>query len=105
MTTGSLEASDQAAAAVQQPGHPRVTLDEIKANIASVEYVNPTCAPELTIAIVKHRNGFVVLGKSAPADPANFNAALGQKFALEDAIREFWPLEGFALRHRLAARP
>lgn len=42
------------------------------------------------------RNGFVVIGKSAPMDPENFNAKLGQKFAYEDAIRQLWPLYAFA---------
>jgi hypothetical protein len=42
-----------------------------------------------------------VIGKSAPASPENFNAELGKKFAYEDAVRQLWPLMGFALRDRL----
>ena len=65
----------------------------------------PEGAPEflLSICILTMRNGFVVVGKSAPASPANFNPDLGQKFAYEDAIRQLWPLMGFALRDKLAA--
>ena len=49
------------------------------------------------------RNGFTIIGKSAPASPANFNAEFGQKLAYEDCIRQLWPLMGFSLRDRLAA--
>jgi hypothetical protein len=59
-------------------------------------------APSMTIAVVKLANGFVVLGKSAPADPANFNAKLGERFAMEDAERQIWQLEGYLLRDRLS---
>lgn len=49
------------------------------------------------------RNGFIMVGKSAPTSPENFNAELGRKLAYEDCIRQLWPLMGFALRDRLAA--
>jgi hypothetical protein len=49
------------------------------------------------------KNGFIVIGHSAPASPENFNAELGRKFAYENAIRQLWPLMGFALRERLSA--
>lgn len=57
----------------------------------------------LSICILVLRNGFMVIGKSAPASPENFNADLGRKLAYEDCIRQLWPLMGFALRDRLAA--
>lgn len=56
----------------------------------------------LTICIVVMNNGFSVIGKSAPASLSNFNVALGQKLAYEDAVRQLWPLMGFALRNKLA---
>lgn len=56
----------------------------------------------LSICIIQMANGFMVIGKSAPASPENFNAELGMKLAYEDAIRQLWPLEGYALRDRLA---
>ena len=49
------------------------------------------------------RNGFTVIGKSAPASPENFDAAKGKLFAYEDAIKQLWPLEGYALRERLTS--
>lgn len=55
----------------------------------------------LSICILVMQNGFTIIGKSAPASAANFNAELGKKLAYEDAIRQLWPLEGYALRDRL----
>lgn len=57
----------------------------------------------LSICILVMRNGFTVIGKSAPASAANFNADLGRKLAYEDAIRQLWPLEGYHLREQLLA--
>lgn len=56
----------------------------------------------LSLCILEMKNGFIVMGKSAPASPENFDADLGRKFAYEDAIRQLWPLMGFALRDKLA---
>lgn len=56
----------------------------------------------LSICILVMRNGFIVIGKSAPASAANFNAELGKKLAYEDCIRQLWPLMGWALREKLA---
>lgn len=102
MNTPSLDVTDAESAAVAKTEN-RVSLDSMKAKIESVEYINPDCLPHMTIAIVKMQNGFVVLNESAPADAANYNKELGEKFALEGAIRKLWPLEGYALRERLSA--
>lgn len=56
----------------------------------------------LTVCILVLRNGYTIIGKAAPASPANFDADLGRKLAREDAIRQVWPLMGYALRDRLA---
>ncbi len=48
--------------------------------------------------------GFVIVGKSAPASAKNFNSAVGETFAYEDAIRQLWQLEGYALREKLSQR-
>jgi hypothetical protein len=48
------------------------------------------------------KNGFTLVGKSAPASPENFDREKGQRFAYEDAIKQLWPLEGYALRERLS---
>jgi hypothetical protein len=91
---------------------PRVSLADIEANIAA-EYsftasqaIGPGVPGHpsldlLTIVILVTGNGFVIIGKSAPASPANFDADLGRKLAREDAVRQLWPLMGYALRDRL----
>ena len=93
---------------------PRVSLDDIKANIAA-QYTftgSGAIGPDvpghssldvLTICLLVLRNGFTIIGKSAPASPANFDYELGAKLAFEDAVRQVWPLMGYALRERLAA--
>lgn len=96
-STGSLEASEAASAAVQKTPN-RVTLDSIHAKAVACDYLR---SGVMTIAVVTLENGYTVLGKSAPADAGNFNEELGRKFAYEDAVRQIWPLEGYLLRERL----
>lgn len=50
----------------------------------------------LTVHLVVMKNGFSIVGKSAPLDPNNYDAAFGRKLAREDAIRQLWPLMAFA---------
>ena len=100
MMTGTLEQSEAAAAAVQKTPH-RVTLEELEAKIASEEFVNPPSVPHMTICVLTTINGYALVGRSAPADPENFNEALQRKFAREDALRQLWPLEGYMLREAL----
>ena len=57
----------------------------------------------LSVCVLVMQNGFTLIGKSAPASPENFNAELGAKLAYEDAIRQLWPLEGYALREKLSS--
>jgi hypothetical protein len=107
----SLQESDKAAAAVATA--PRVSLADIEASIGGVFHMTGDKAigdaPQmpslalLSICIIVMRNGFTIIGKSAPASAANFNADLGRRLAYEDAVRQIWPLMGFALRERLAA--
>lgn len=106
----SLQVTDSEAAAVAVA--PRVTLANINEAIASeITFVAGEVLKDaptskaldlLSICLVTMKNGFTVVGKSAPASPENFNRELGFKFAREDAIRQIWPLMGFSLRDRLA---
>ncbi len=107
---GSLEQSEAECAAGRTA--PRVSLNDIKANIASEYTMTGSVAvgPDvpghpsldvLTLCIVVLRNGFTLIGKSAPASPDNFDPELGAKLAREDAIRQAWPLMGYELRERL----
>lgn len=108
----SLQVTDAASAAVAVA--PRVQLKDIEGAIKArydttaanaVGTDVPRCRELdlLSMCILVMNNGFTVIGKSAPASAENFNADLGRKFAYEDAVRQLWPLMGFALRDRLAA--
>jgi hypothetical protein len=106
----SLEDSEREVAA--HATAPRVSLASMEAKIVHRYHVtgDEAVAAEdpapslkvLSICILVMQNGFTIIGKSAPASAANFNAAMGHKLAYEDAIRQLWPLEGYALRDRLA---
>lgn len=99
----SPQAGDDLAASVQKTPN-RVSLADLEAKVSHVEYLNPLGAHHLTICVIILKNGFSLVGKSAPADPANFDAAVGCRFAYEDALRQMWPLEGYLLCERLAAQ-
>lgn len=106
--SSSLEATERECAAGRSA--PRVSLPDIQGAISEVHYrkggdcVGVQAGPltALTLAFVVMRNGFTIIGKSAPASPENFDPELGKKLAYEDAVRQIWPLMGFALRDRLA---
>lgn len=97
-----------------------VTVEQIEAEIASEHYFTaaegvvgaaivlikaplPDSLHLLTFCVLVLRNGFTVTGQSACADPAKFNAEMGRKLALDDAIRQCWKLLGFRLRDQIAA--
>ena len=98
----SLQASDDLAASVQKTPN-RVALADIEANIESVEFLRPEADPLFTIAVIKLKNGFIVTGESAAADPENYNREVGEKFARQNAVGKVWPLMGYALREKLAS--
>ena len=51
----------------------------------------------LTVCLLTLKNGFTVLGKSACADPTKFDKDVGEMYARQDALRQIWPLMGYAL--------
>ena len=93
-------------AAIQAKGlnAPRLNPAMIDATITGEDYhVFP--GTTMTVCALKLRNGFVVIGESAAASPANFDAELGRKIARDNARNKIWALEGYALRNRLSAPP
>jgi Phage protein (N4 Gp49/phage Sf6 gene 66) family len=104
-----LQATEQECAANAKA--PRVSLTDIQNAIETVDYISAAEAvgrndPRLwllTLCFVTMRNGFILIGKSAPASAENFNHILGRKLAYEDAVRQIWPLMDFELRQRLHA--
>lgn len=56
----------------------------------------------MTVCALSLKNGFVVIGESAAASPANFDAEIGKKIARDNARNKIWALEGYLLRSKLA---
>lgn len=113
MHSETLKATDDYSA--NKSTHPRVSLADMEAKIKAEHYFIARDAimalgqpaheelGVLTICVLVMGNGFTVIGKSAPASPENFDEEKGRRFAYEDAIKQLWPLEGYALREKLAA--
>lgn len=97
----ALKATDDRSKAVQKTPW-RVSLDGMKKQVVSVEYLYPASIPHMTIAVVVLKNGYALQGMSAPADPANFDEALGREYAYENAMKELWPLEAYVMRDYLS---
>jgi hypothetical protein len=84
---------------------PRVTLDDLNANIAHTEIVKhvATSGQVLRWAVLTTRSGYAVTGRpSVSVSPENDNAELGEKIAVDNARSELWPLMGYALKAKLA---
>ena len=109
---------------------PRITPDDIEANIAREHYfvaaegvagkaalhylnqsrgVSSSIRPMandplwlLTFCVLVMKNGFTVTGESACASPENFDAEIGRKIARQNAVQKIWPLMGYELRSKVA---
>ncbi|MEY4427508.1 MAG: hypothetical protein RLZZ182_197 [Pseudomonadota bacterium] len=94
---------------------PRVTPADIEAAIAAEYYTTADRAFRdtpamqgmqlLTLCVLVLKNGFTITGTSACASPENFDADIGRKVARADAVRQVWPLLGYALRDKLHHAP
>lgn len=87
----ALEAIDAESEAVRTGF--RITLDDLKARVGTVEYIERGV---LNVCLIQLANGYWLVGKSAPVDPDNYNAEYGRKLAHDDALRQAWPLVAFA---------
>ena len=98
---------------------PRVTPDDVEANIVGEFYMLPTpynlgcgyCIGAFdsekiyrhTICILTLRNGFTVVGiNEGPVSADNFDAEIGRHLARQNAVQKIWPLMGYALKERLS---
>ena len=79
---------------------PRLTPSDIDAAIVAEQY-HVFEGTTLTVCMLTLRNGFNVTGESAAASPANFDKAIGQKIAKDNARNKIWALEGYLLKQKL----
>lgn len=77
----------------------RVTMTDIMGKVKSTEYIRLKDGVT-TICNITLQNGFSVRGESACVDPGQFNLALGEKIAFDNAIDKIWLLEGYLLKQR-----
>lgn len=81
------------------PIAPSVTIEGIESKVKSAKFHRLT--EVLTVCVLTLENGFFVTGESACASPENYNKALGEKYAREDAINKVWAFEGYLLKQKL----
>lgn len=97
---------DEAKSVVAGKKYPRVSEDSIKAKIASVHHIHldaldDPMKPGGTICVITMKNGWTSTGFSAPADPRNYDADVGERYAYDNAFKPLWQLEGYLLREKL----
>lgn len=107
---GSMAHNVSDALAARDAQGKRVTLKGIQDRIESCVFINAAEAAGLgprhplaclTLALVTLDNGWTVVGKSACADPANFDPEKGKRFAIDDAIEQLWAPMAFELKERM----
>jgi len=101
MPLNASEAAIEAELQTKGLNAPRLTSQLIDEQIVDeAYYVFP--GTTMTVCALTLRNGFIVIGESAAASPENFDRAIGERIARENARNRIWALEGYALRTRLA---
>lgn len=84
---------------------PRVTLDNLHEKIKDVEVIRFKSSSDqiIRIAVLTMLNGYSVVGRpSVAVSPENDDDEIGTKIAVENAMREFWPLLGLLLKEKCA---
>lgn len=79
---------------------PRLTPALIDAAIVGEDY-HLFPGTTTTVCCLTLRNGYTVIGESACASSANFDADFGRRLARENARNKIWQLEGYLLREQL----
>lgn len=84
---------------------PRVTPEDLKANIVDVEYVKHISHGRKVLrwAVITTKSGFAVTGDpSVSVSPENDREEIGQKVAYDNAVHKLWGLMGYELSQRIA---
>ena len=77
-----------------------VTKEMVDDEILSAQYYQFD-GTTVTVCCVTLKNGFTLVGKSACANPDNFERALGESLAFEDARQQCFAFLGFRLRDNM----
>lgn len=73
-----------------------VRTEDVDAEILATQY-HHFHGTTVTVCVITLHNGFTVVGKSACANPDNFEEELGQKLAFEDAKQQMYSLLAFRI--------
>lgn len=112
---------------VEKAVAPRITPEDIETAIAMEYYFtadegvyghevligDSVSTPEphgplgmITFCVLILRNGTKIVGvNEGPVSPKNFDPEIGRRYARDAAVRQIWPLLGYALRDRLHSLP
>ncbi len=74
-----------------------VTKEQLDNLVARSDVEYAVFGKKLTVAVITLPNNFKVTGEASCVDANNFDKALGEKYALENAAEKLWELEGYLL--------
>ena len=77
----------------------RITVADMQAKVNSSTYTR-LANSTTTVCQITLENGYTLIGTSACVDPANYNQAIGEKIAYDNAFEKLWDLEGYLLKQR-----
>ena len=73
-----------------------VRTEDVEAEILAVQY-HQFVGTTVTVCVITLQNGFTVVGKSACANPDNFQTELGESLAFDDAKQQIYALLAFRI--------
>ena len=78
-----------------------VTKEHLDGLVAQSDVEYAVFGNKLTVAVITLPTNFKVTGEASCVDANNFDKALGEKYALENAVEKLWELEGYLLANKL----
>lgn len=79
----------------------KLTKAHLESLVQQKTFLRPTAT--MTVCVLTLPGSATVLGESNVIDASNFDAALGEGAAYDDAIEKLWSLEGYAIKRQAAA--
>lgn len=77
--------------------HPTLTPEYVQRRIRQVQY---SITGKVTICVLTDMNGYQIIGTSGVVHLPDFNADLGEQYALEDAKTKHWAFVAFLEQQR-----
>lgn len=87
--------NEELGAALMKSPAERVTKEYIESRITSAEFTK--LGETVTLCNIVIDNGFSVRGESACVNPENYNRAIGERVAHDQAFGKLWAFFGFLL--------